>query len=61
MDALKCKMEELGCDNIFEYVQFQWAIEDHYKPALVPNQFAGIAQGAKYQSTLKIATVKVLQ
>jgi len=38
-------MEEDGVANIFEYVQQQWALLDHYRPAKIESDFNGVAQG----------------
>jgi hypothetical protein len=39
-------MFEDGFDNMFEYIQAQWAVQDHYRPAKIEQDFNGVAQGA---------------
>lgn len=51
-------MREDGIDNIFEYVQMQWALFDQYSPAKVPNQFEGVPQGAPTSPLLSILALK---
>jgi len=39
-------MEEDESESIQEYLQLQWALFDSFKPAKIPTQFEGVAQGS---------------
>jgi hypothetical protein len=39
-------MDEDGVEDIQTYVQVQWALLDSFRPAKIPSQFEGVAQGA---------------
>ena len=51
-------MQESQCENIFEYVQLQWALLDEHKPTKVPNQFDGLPQGAPTSPILSMIILK---
>lgn len=43
---LEVMMCEDGASDIQEYLQLQWALLDSYRPAKIPTQFNGMAQGS---------------
>lgn len=51
-------MKEDETSSILEYVNKQWALLDSYKPAKVPNQFDGVAQGSPTSPILSMLPLR---
>lgn len=46
INLLRQFMAEDGCGSVEEFIQLQWALLDSYRPAKIPTDFNGVAQGA---------------
>jgi hypothetical protein len=44
-ELLRQFMAEDGCESVQEFFQLQWALFDSFKPAKIPTDFNGVAQG----------------